>query len=103
MTGLNWQIFILLILAVISGACASEFEPPSDEGGFLREMEYNFPGSNRENNLDTGKNVCFKLRSGMTQEEVIMEKFEHGMTITNAGIVIKLSTEYLCPVFNSKE
>ncbi len=99
MTNLDWQFLIVLILVVIGGACASEFEPPSDEGGFLKEMEYKFPGSNREDNLDTGKNVCFKLRSGMTQEEVVMEKFEHGMTIINAGIVTKLSIEYLCPVF----
>lgn len=100
MTDFDLKIFVLaILLSIVAISCGSELEPPSDEGGFLKEMSHEFPGSNREHNLDTGKNVCFKLRSGMTQEEVIMEKFDHGMSITNASMVIKLSTDYLCQDF----
>jgi len=100
---MDWRLAIMLILVVIIGACASELEPPSNEGGFLKEMKQSFPGSTEENNLDTGNNVCLKLRSGMTQEEIIMEKFYHGMTIENASLVTELSIEYLCPAFKNKE
>lgn len=88
-----------LILCVFLVSCSTFSEKPPDEGGFLKAMEQNFPGSNKEDNLDNGKNVCFKLRSGKTQEEVIMEKFDHGMSISNASLVTQLSIEYLCPVF----
>lgn len=88
-----------LILCVFLTSCSLFAEPPSNEGGFLQEMEHHFPGSNREHNLDTGKNVCFKLRQGMTRDEVIMEKFDHGLSIDNAALITQLSTEFLCPVF----
>jgi len=87
------------ILCVFLVSCSTFSEKPPDEGGFLKAMEESFPGSNKEDNLDNGKNVCFKLRSGKTQEEVIMEKYDHGMTIQNASLVTKLSIDYLCPVF----
>lgn len=88
----------MIICAFLTG-CASMSEPPPDEGGFAKAMEQNFPNSDKEHNLDTGKNVCFKLRSGMTKEEIIMEKFDHGMSITNAALVTQLSIEYICPVW----
>lgn len=88
-----------LVLCVFLVSCSAFDEKPPNEGGFLKEMEQNFPGSDKEQNLDNGKNVCFKLRSGMTQDEVIMEKFDHGMSIQNASLVTKLSVDYLCPVF----
>lgn len=88
-----------LILCVFLVSCNTFKEKPPDEGGFLKVMEENFPGSKREDNLDNGKSVCFKLRSGMTQDEVIMEKYDHGMTISNASLITQLSIEYLCPIF----
>lgn len=93
------KILFLIILVTVSAACGSDKKPASDEAGFIKAMETEFPGSNKEHNLDNGKNVCFKLRSGMTEEEVIMEKFEHGLTIANAGTILKLSTQYLCKDF----
>lgn len=86
-----------LILCVFLTSCSLFAEPSPDEDGFLQTMEQHFPGSDREHNLDTGKSVCFKLRSGMTQDEIIMEKFDHGLSISNAGLIVKLSVDYICP------
>lgn len=86
-----------LILCVFLTSCSLFVEPPSNEGGFLQEMEHFFPGSNRELNLDTGKDVCFKLQHGKTRDEIIMEKFDNGLAIHNASLVTQLSIEYLCP------
>ncbi len=92
-----------LIICALLASCASESKPPSDEGGFLKAMEQEFPGSNKEYNLDSGKNICFKLRSGKTQEEVIMEKFDNGMSISNAGLVVGLSIQFLCSEFKDSD
>ncbi len=88
-----------LILCVFLTSCSIFAEPPSNEGGFLQEMEQHFPGSNRELNLDTGKDVCVKLQQGKTRDEIIMEKFDNGLEIENASLVTQLSIEYLCPVY----
>lgn len=87
------------VLCVFLVSCGTFEEKPPDEGGFLKVMEEKFPSSNKQDNLDNGKSVCFKLRSGKTQDEVIMEKYDHGMTIENASLVTQLSIDYLCPVF----
>lgn len=88
---LSCAVVLLLLLPL-----TQFFETPPDEGGFLIAMEKEFPGSNKEYNLDIGKNVCFKLESGKTVEEVVMEKFDHGMSITNASMVTQISIDYLC-------
>ncbi len=90
---------LFVILLIFGTSCARDYKPASDEAGFTQAMQEEFPGSNKEHNLDNGKNVCFKLRSGKTQEEVIMEKFDHGMSITNASTVVKLSVDFLCQDF----
>ncbi len=87
------------ILCVFLVSCSMLNEKPPDEGGFLKAMEHSFPNSNREDNLDNGKDVCSKLRSGKTREDIVMEKYDHGMTISNASLVTQLSIEYLCPTF----
>lgn len=88
-----------LILCVLLSSCSLFINPSPDKEGFMQEMEYNFPGSNREHNLEMGIDVCDKLRSGKTTEDVIMEKFDHGLTIGNSAIIVDSSIDFLCPEF----
>lgn len=88
-----------LVLCVFLTGCNVVVGPPSDEGGFTQEMEHHFPGSNRDLNLDTGRDVCVKLQQGKTRDEIIMEKFDNGMAIEKASLVTHLSIEYLCPAY----